>query len=134
MTIHMAMRAALVWLGIACLAVGNGLLRERIMSPILGREISLPLSGLTLSIIVFAAAYMTSGFTAARTKSSCLLIGTLWLLMTLAFEFLFGYFVAEKSWSELWAFFDIPNGNLFALVLLVSLLSPYVVAQIKRPA
>lgn len=54
MTIHIALRVALVWLGIACLAMGNGLVRQSITSPMLGQEIGLPSSGLTLSIIVFA--------------------------------------------------------------------------------
>lgn len=131
MTIHMALRAALVWLGIACLAVGNGLVRQNIISPLLGQEIGLPLSGLTLSIIVFAVTYTTFGFVGARAKSSCLFIGTLWVLMTLAFEVILGYFVAGKSWSALLDMFDISAGNLFTLVVLVTLLSPYVVARIK---
>jgi len=75
MTIHMALRAALVWLGIACLAVGNGLVRQNIISPLLGEEIGLPLSGLTLSIIVFAVTYTTFGFVGARANQAACLSG-----------------------------------------------------------
>jgi hypothetical protein len=120
-----------VWFGIACLAVGNGLVRQNIISPLLGQDVSLPLSGLTLSIIVFAVTYITFGFIGASTKSSCLFVGALWVLMTLAFDFLFGYFVADRSWSTLLDVFDISGGNLFTLVLLVSLFSPYVAFRMK---
>ena len=60
-----------------------------------------------------------------------LFVGALWVLMTLAFDFLFGYFVADRSWSTLLDVFDISGGNLFTLVLLVSLFSPYVAFRMK---
>jgi len=107
------------------------LVRQSIIAPLVGQEIGLPLSGLTLSFIVVAVTYTTFGFVGARAKSSCLFIGALWVLMTLAFEFILGHFVAGKSWSALLDVFDISAGNLFALVLLVTLLSPYVVTRIK---
>ncbi len=133
MTINKVLRAALVWLGIACLAVGNGVVRETIITPRFGEGIGLPLSGLALSIVIFTVTYFTFSFVGAKGKPTCFFIGIQWVLMTLAFEFIFGYFVAGKSWAALLNIFNITTGDLFTIVLLVSLLSPYIVAKIKYP-
>lgn len=79
----MVLRAALVWLGIACLAVGNGIVREAVIAPWFGEGIALPLSGLTLSVVVFAVTFCTFSFVGTKEKSECLFIGTQWLLMTI---------------------------------------------------
>jgi hypothetical protein len=131
MTSILIIKAALIWLGIACLAVGNGLVRENIIAPKLGASVALPLSGLMLSITVFAVTYFSFGFIGIRKPSTYFLIGAQWVLMTLAFELLFGHFVSGKSWSALFQTFNVAKGDLFTLVLVVSFLSPYAVAKIK---
>ena len=123
-------KAALVWLGIACLAVANGVLREKLMVPQWGRHIALPLSGITLCMLVFLAAWFCRGFIGAKTGTVQWLVGVQWVLMTLAFEFLFGHYVAGKSWAVLLQSFNIATGDLFSLVLVVSLLSPRLAARI----
>jgi membrane protease YdiL (CAAX protease family) len=131
MTKGMAFRAAVIWLVIVCFAVSNGILRENILAPRLGETFALPLSGLTLSIIVFVVAYFSFNFIGAKASTTCIFIGIQWVLMTLAFEFIFGLFVADKSWSELLQVFNIARGNLFLLVLVVTLISPSIVAKTK---
>lgn len=125
-------KAAVIWLGIACLAVANGMVREYLFVPALGMKFALPLSGLTLSAVVFLLAYLSVNFIGVRRKSGCFAIGVQWVVMTLAFEFFFGYFVAGQSWVTLLQVFDVASGDLFVLVLLTSLLSPYAVARIRR--
>lgn len=132
MTMNMIFRAAAIWFSIACLAVGNGIIRESIIAPSFGVAYALPFSGLTLSIIVFVVAYFSLSFIGAKAQPACIFIGIQWVVMTLAFEFIFGHFVAEKSWAELVQVFNVANGNLFILVLLVSLLSPSIVAKVKE--
>ncbi len=124
-------RAALIWLLIACLAVANGVLRENVMAPITGMGMALPLSGISLSLIVLVVSYFSLGFLGVRTAAIYWLIGLQWVVMTLAFEFLFGHFVVGKSWSTLLQTFNLAKGDLFLLVLLVSLVSPYLMARLK---
>jgi len=132
MTKSMAFRAAVIWLLIACFAVGNGIIRENILAPELGETLALPLSGLTLSIIVFMVTYFSFNFIGAKAKTTCIFIGAQWVFMTLIFEFTFGHFVADKSWSDLLQVFNVATGDLFLLVLLISLLSPCIVAKIRE--
>jgi hypothetical protein len=51
--------------------------------------------------------------------------------MTVLFEFGFGHWIAGKPWNELLAAYSICKGNLWVLVLLVTLISPYVAARVR---
>jgi len=52
--------------------------------------------------------------------------------MTLIFEILFGHYMLGKSWSSILQVFSIMKGNLFIMVLVVSLISPILVAKLKE--
>jgi len=58
------------------------------------------------------------------TKIDLLLIGALWLTLTVAFEFGFGHYVMGHSWRYLLADYNILKGRLWSLVLLVTFVSP----------
>ena len=59
-------------------------------------------------------------------------IGLLWVALTLAFEFLFGHYVAGKSWSEVCQVFNVARGNLFLVALIVAGLAPWLAARARR--
>lgn len=124
-------KASLTWLAIACLAVLNGILRQQLVAPMLGSDLALPISGITLSLMVFLVTYFSIGFFRTTKPAHYFLIGAQWVVMTLAFEFLFGHFVVGKSWGQLLQTFNIARGDLFLVVLLVSFFSPYAAARIK---
>ena len=128
---HPIYRAAVIWLLIAVLAVVNGLLRESVLVPLLGHALALPLSGLSLSLIVIVVTYLSIPFLGDGSVLGYWLIGVQWVVMTLAFEFLFGHFVVGTSWSALLETFNLAKGDLFSLVLLVSLCSPYLLARFR---
>lgn len=131
MGIILTLKAVLIWLVIAALAVANGIAREKLLVPMLGKDFALPLSGITLSCIVFIVTWLMFGLIGAKSPRTCFWIGGQWVLMTLAFEFLFGHFVVGKPWSVLLQNFNVATGDLFVLVLLVSFLAPYWVARLK---
>jgi len=134
MTAVLVFKASILWLGLACLAIGNGLVREAVLAPALGAHVALPLSGLTLSILIFLVTCLSLGYFGQQRQLTFLLIGLQWALMTLAFEFLFGHYVAQKPWSVLAQNFDVRSGDLFSLVLLVSTFSPWAAAKLKGVA
>jgi len=124
-------KAALIWFCIVSLAILNGLMREFLFVPVIGATAALPLSGVSLAMIVFAVSFVAIGFIAVTSKQACFMVGAQWILMTLVFELLFGHFVLGKSWPELLQVFSLAKGDLFILVLLTSFLSPYMAARIK---
>lgn len=131
MTAIIAFKASLIWLVMVAFAMANGVFREQVLTPNIGLSGALPLSGVSLSILVFLAAYFSVPFFGKNKGATFLYIGLQWLLMTLLFEFIFGHYVTGKSWYTLLQVFNPMKGDLFVVVLLVSLLSPYLTAKMR---
>lgn len=131
MTFTLILKTALIWLLIALLAVGNGILREKLLVPALGKGRALPVSGITLALIVLLVTWLTFDFIGMYPAATYLYVGLQWVIMTLAFEFLFGHYAGGKSWQVLLQVFDVRKGDLFLLVLVVTLLAPLGTAILK---
>lgn len=123
-------KAIVIWLIIALLAIVNAGIREKLLTPIIGPEIALPVSGLLLSIFVFLVAYVSIPFF-PRKRNTYILIGVGWFVLTLTFEFVFGHFVAGKPWHEILRAFDVPKGDLFVVALVTTLIAPWFSAKIR---
>ena len=125
-------KTAMLWFIIAVFAIGNGILRESVFVPYFGETVALPLSGITLSIIIFALTYLMFGLIGKKEDYVYLTIGIQWVAMTLIFEFVFGHYILKKSWIELFQVFNVLEGNLFLVALITSLVSPLLVSRIKK--
>lgn len=121
----------MIWFVIALFAVANGIFRETVLVSIFGQSIALPVSGMLLSLIVFVVTYLSFPLFGKNNALTYFLIGFQWVSMTLLFEVLFGHYMMGRSWSDISQVFHIMKGNLFIIVLLVSLFSPLLVAKIK---
>lgn len=132
MTFPLFLKTSMIWFVIVILAIVNAIFRETVLVSLLGQNIALPLSGILLSLIVFIVTYLSSPLFGKNNILIYFLMGLQWVVMTLLFEFLFGYYVIGKSWSSLLQVFNIMKGDLMILVLLVSLFSPILVAKIKN--
>ena len=92
----MILRALLIWLGILLLANINGAVRELWLIPALGPTPGRALSTILLSGLVFLVSWLSITWIAPLTPHDALLVGTLWLVLTLAFEFLVGHYVFQS--------------------------------------
>jgi hypothetical protein len=52
-------------------------------------------------------------------------VGALWLVLTLAFEFLFGRYVARKSWQHLFHDYNVLAGRVWVLIPAWVAAAPY---------
>jgi len=127
----MLLKATGIWVLIVIAAIINGVIREKLIVPMAGIETALPLSGVTLSIIIFLISLASVSFIGAMETKTFLTIGVLWVLLTLSFEFLFGHYVVGKPWKEIMQVFNMQKGDLFVVVLFVTALSPWVAAKIR---
>jgi hypothetical protein len=123
--------ALFAWLLILGLAVANGALREAVLIPSMGRTGGLVLSGLLLSLLVALVAYAFVRAKNGLTVSQGLLVGIFWLCLTLVFEFGFGRYVQHKPWDDLIEAYTFKDGNIWPVVLLVTLLAPSVAARLR---
>jgi len=127
----MILKIAAIWAAFIPIAILNGLLREKGLVPLLGQRLALPLSGVSCAIFFFLLTYITLPWLGQLRSGRYRLIGIAWLVMTVAFEFLFGRLVARKSWGELLLAYDPTSGNLWLPVLLVVAVSPWLVARLR---
>ena len=57
MSMNLVLKAGGVWLFIVIVAIANGLVRETFLVPALGQPLALPVSGISLSVLVFVITY-----------------------------------------------------------------------------
>jgi len=125
-------RALAVWLGILLLANLNGAVREFWLIPAMGQTAGRAVSTVALSVLVFLITWLTVGWIRPASTGDALLIGVVWLLLTLAFEFLVGHYVFHKPWTELTEDYNVARGRIWPLVLVVVLFAPLWTARLRR--
>jgi hypothetical protein len=125
------LKALVLWLAILVLAIVNGVLRERALNPIMGPFGGLIASGAILSLCIFLVAFFSAGWLGAAEASGFWLIGLLWLLLTLVFEFGFGRFVQRRTWTEVLQAYTFKGGNIWPVVLTITLVSPWLAARLR---
>jgi hypothetical protein len=126
-------KALAVWLLLVVLAILNGSLRESLLVPSLGSAVALPLSGVSLSAAIFLVAWFTTPRFGCSKASGYWFIGLFWVSLTLLFEFVFGHFVRHKGWLELLGAYTFRGGNLWPVVLVVTLIAPRLAARLRGP-
>ena len=113
-----------VWVGILALAIANGAIRESVLVPWLDVAWAHVLSTLMLCGIVIAVASSTITWIGVPSIRAALAVGTVWTILTLAFEFLAGRYLFGRSWEFLLADYDLAAGRLWILVPLTVLAAP----------
>jgi len=126
------LKACVFWVLLLALAILNAVAREKLFVQWFEPQLAQMLSGVSLSVLIFLATLLSVHWLGLRTVGQCWLVGTLWLVMTVLFEFLFGHYVAGHSWETLWQAYRFPPDNLWLLVLIVTLVSPYLAARLRR--
>jgi hypothetical protein len=124
-------RAFGVWLVILVLANLNGAVREAWLIRPLGLVAGRALSTILLSAVVFLVTWLTIGWIGPASRGDAVRIGVLWLVLTLAFEFLIGHYVFRQPWAALLEDYDLSRGRIWVLVLLVVLTAPLLAAHLK---
>lgn len=124
-------RYILLWLPMLLIAIGNGILREAFIKQHFNDHAAHQLS--TVTLIIFFAVYI--GFVISRfppaDAQQAWWIGLLWLLLTLIFEFGFGYY-RGNTWSAMLGEYNIFEGKLWILIPLWVAVAPWVFYQIKK--
>jgi hypothetical protein len=127
----MIWRAIVVWFAVLALAVLNGAVRESWLIPRLGDRIGRAGSTVVLCALIFVVTWLSIGWIRPSTSSEAWTVGLIWLVLTLAFEFLAGHYLFGKSWAALLDDYDISQGRIWVAVLVVVLLAPLWTARMR---
>ena len=106
----MILRALVIWFAVLALANLNGALREMWLIPRIGAHAGRVISTLLLCSLVLLVTWLTIGWIRPKTGGEAVRVGGLWLILTLAFEFLVGHYVFRKPWSVLLEDYDAEPG------------------------
>jgi hypothetical protein len=117
-------RAFLVWAVLALALLANDLLREALFRPTFSRVEAQALSSILGSALVFGAAYLFVRRYPEAVHRQWVRIGAMWLVLTLAFELLYGRYAAGLPWDEVLERYNLLRGWLGALVPLSALVAP----------
>lgn len=105
----------LLWFPMIVLAVANGALRDLVYVKYLGDLSARQISTLSLIILFTIYIYLVTRKYPPATLQQAFLIGLMWCLMTLIFEFGFGL-LGGNSWEKMIEDYNILKGRLWILV------------------
>ncbi len=126
------LKALALWCAILLLAILNGGFREAALIPHMGLRYGTLLSGVMLSALIAIVAYVATPWLGCRLPTQQWAVGLLWLGLTLGFESGLGRYVRGNSWHELWAAYTFKDGNLWPVILAVTLTSPRLAAGLRN--
>ncbi len=120
----MIIRYLIAWIPMVFLAIFNGIIREYTYGKLFSSLYAHQLSCFT-AIILFALyiGYFTY-FYPIESSLQALIIGLIWLALTITFEFLFGHYIVGHSWKILLEDYNLLAGRLWVIVLLWVTLAP----------
>lgn len=124
-------RAAITWLLFIPIVFLNATVRELVYKPVTGELAAHQISTVIASVAFFILAYFRfRNHLQAVSGSSLFLIGSMWLLMTVLFEFGLGQYVTGASWDKLLYDYNIMQGRIWILLLMTLLLTPFVIKKL----
>jgi len=122
----------LAWVPLIFIAIANGLFRENFFANRL-KELHAHQAS-TVTLLILFGIYMWIVFRIWKPGSAqqAFSIGLIWLVLTVAFEFLFGHFVAGHSWSRLLNDYNLFAGRVWILILIWVAVGPYFFYQLQK--
>ena len=122
---------AACWLGMVGLAIVNGVIREKLYAPFM-RELSAHQLSTFIGILLFGVyIWILTGIFRIESSKQALIIGCMWIVMTIAFEFVFGHFVMGHPWEKLFHDYNLIQGRVWILVLIWTTIAPYMFYRIR---
>lgn len=126
------LKTLLLWLAMAVAAILNGTIRQFITQPLLGVWPAHVLHTLLFCAVLLAAIFWFVGRFGPYGVGPLLAMGLFLLLLTVAFEFGFGHYVAGHAWSALLADYNLLQGRVWVLVLLTELFGPLAASRLAN--
>jgi hypothetical protein len=119
------------WIPMVFIAILNSIFRESVLAKTLSELRAHQLSCLTGVLLFWGYTWLISLKWPLESTRQALVVGVVWLLLTVAFEFSFGHYVAHHSWEKLFQDYNILAGRLWVFVLLGVAFLPIMVFKIR---
>ncbi len=113
------------------IAMANGAIRQLGYGKLTTELAAHQISCLTGIFLFFIYTFFLFGRWPLENPRQAFLVGLLWLLLTIAFEFIFGHYIANQPWSKLVHDYNILAGRLWSVVLIAVACMPYATYKIR---
>ncbi len=127
----MIVKYAIAWVGMLIIAIINGAIREGGYKKFMGELRAHQVSTITAIILFGLFIWALTSIWQIQSAGQAIAIGFIWLVLTVAFEFLFGHYVMKHPWKKLLHDYNILAGRLWVLVLIWITVAPYVFYKIN---
>jgi hypothetical protein len=112
------------WAGAAVIGVANGMTRGMVYEDRVGSRAAHYLSTALLAVLLGIYMWLLGRRWPISSRRGALEIGAAWMMLTIAFEFGLGRFVAGESWTALLEQYDITRGKVWVLIPIWMALGP----------
>ncbi len=126
------LRALAVWLIMMAAETVHGILRTVLLAPQVGDLRARQIAFFTGSAIILGTAYLFINWIRARSFKELLVIGLMWMLLTLGFEAVVGIYGFGFGWERIIAEYDPRSGSLMLFGLFVLVLAPLIAFRLRR--
>lgn len=130
----MLFKYVLAWVPLVPIAILNAVIREAGYKQWLGELRAHQVSTATAIILFGVYIWAVTRLWPIQSGRQALLIGLIWLCLTVAFEFLFGHYVMGNPWQRLLHDYNLLAGRVWVLVLIWIALAPYVFYRLGAAA
>jgi len=121
------------WFIFMVIAIINAGVREGVYKPMVGELAAHQISTIIFITVILVVTYLVLKFVNLElSDSEAVLMGTIWLISTMTFEFITGHYVFGNSWEKLLADYNILKGRIWSLVLVTIFLSPYLTNKLLQ--
>lgn len=125
------LKSFVVWLIIIFAEMLHGTARALWLEPVVGEFRARQIAVFIGSGIILAIAISLIRWIGATNISQLLVIGVLWLCLTVGFEMLLGRLVMGLSWARIASDYNLLQGGLMPIGLLFLTLSPLIAAKLQ---
>ncbi len=125
------LRSLAIWLLIISAEFVHGILRTLFLEPLIGDFQARQISVFVGSLIILTIAYFSVQWIRAKNIQSLIVVGLIWLILTLMYEISLGRFVFGFSWKKILSDYDISKGGLLPFGLIILTLSPLITYKLR---
>ena len=125
----MITRALVIWLLLMLVETLHGILRGLLLVPVIGQLLANQIGVAIGSLLILLVTLFTIKWIGAVRISELLIVGMIWVLLTLAFEGGLGY--AVGGWDRVLMDYDPRQGGLMPLGLLIMFFSPLIAHRLR---
>lgn len=108
----------LTWLLLFVAGFVNGTIREFVYKPYVGELGAHQISTVTLILLITLIVWFVYRRRPLENYTQCVAIGLTWMLMTAAWEFVFGHYVMGHSWERLLHDYNLREGRVWVFAVL----------------